>query len=83
MQSWLGFKKKAWLTCTLLVVSAWAAQKVDLPLPEKVPLLDESEIVKLAEEEKFTIPLSGSTISHQIDYIPEDSGECKFQESTI
>lgn len=44
---------------------------------------DESEIVKLAEEEKFRIPLSGRTISRHIEYTPENSGECEFIEPNI
>jgi hypothetical protein len=39
--------------------------------------------VKLAEEEKFIIPLSGRTISHSIEYIPRNEGECEFIEPTI
>jgi hypothetical protein len=40
-------------------------------------------LVKLAEEEKFIIPLSGRTISHSIEYIPKNEGECEFVEPTI
>ena len=53
-----------WLILALIVVSSRAADKVNLPEPLKVPVLDESEIVRLAEEEKFRIPLGGRTISH-------------------
>ena len=63
-----------WIILALLLFLAHAARKVDIPELSKVEVHDESEIVKLAEEEKFRIPLSGSTISHEIQYTPLNSG---------
>lgn len=48
----------------VLVCIAMGAKKVDLPQAEKKTVVDDSELVKLAEEEKFVIPLNGRTISH-------------------
>lgn len=54
------------IVIAILVASVCCAKLVALPAAEKKEVSDDSELVKLAEEEKFVIPLNGRTISHSI-----------------
>jgi hypothetical protein len=49
------------------------SKKVDLVVPSKERNIDETEIVRLAEYEQFTLPLNVRTISYDIEYSPTNN----------
>jgi hypothetical protein len=74
-----------YLLLCFLLLSALVSSATQQPLEEPVgiPYLDGTEMIALAKNEKFTLPITTRTITHKLEMYPENTNECQFKSGSM